>query len=376
MELDLLFFVAPAAVGGISAALAALISVTDKVVNNYGEIKIDINNGKKELVVKGGQPMLFGLSEMGIFVPSACGGRGSCGACKVTVKSDVGPVMPTELPYLEKSELENNVRLSCQIKLKQDVAIEIPEELFNVQDYAATVERIVDVTHDIKEVYCALPAGKEVNFISGQYGQFEVPPYDKIKEKTMRAYSMSSAPSDTTHLEFLIRLVPGGIVTGYVHNHLKEGQKIRLVGPFGDFHVRDTSAVMVCVAGGSGMAPFKSIFQDMIDKGTINDREIWYFFGARSKRDVFYLDWLYGLDEKYSNFHFVPALSEPQPDDNWTGPTGLITEVLDGYLKKDIDPSATREGYLCGSPGMLDACMKVMGDNDMKSEDIFFDKFA
>lgn len=376
MNMDMLFFVAPAAIGGISAGLAALISVTDKIVNNYGDIKIDINNGKKELTVKGGQPMLFGLAGEGIFVPSACGGRGSCGACKVKVKSDVGPVMPTEVPYLTKEELADDIRLSCQIKLKQDVDIEIPEELFNVQEFQATVERIRDVTHDIKEVYCALPEGKEVTFTSGQYGQFEVPPYGKVKERTMRAYSMSSAPSDSKHLEFLIRLVPGGIVTTYVHEHLKEGQKIRLVGPFGDFYVRDTDAQMICVAGGSGMAPFKSIFQDMIDHGTLNNRDIWYFFGARTKKDVYYLDWLYKLDEENERFHFVPALSEPQPEDEWDGPTGLITEVLDSYLKNTISQETPKEGYLCGSPGMLDACMKVMGDNEMQPENIYFDKFA
>lgn len=376
MNMDMLFFVAPAAIGGISAGLAALISVTDKIVNNYGDIKIDINKGKKELTVKGGQPMLFGLAGEGIFVPSACGGRGSCGACKVKVKSDVGPVMPTEVPYLTKEELADDIRLSCQIKLKQDVDIEIPEELFNVQEFQATVERIRDVTHDIKEVYCALPEGKEVTFTSGQYGQFEVPPYGKVKERTMRAYSMSSAPSDSKHLEFLIRLVPGGIVTTYVHEHLKEGQKIRLVGPFGDFYVRDTDAQMICVAGGSGMAPFKSIFQDMIDHGTLNNRDIWYFFGARTKKDVYYLDWLYKLDEENERFHFVPALSEPQPEDEWDGPTGLITEVLDSYLKNTISQETPKEGYLCGSPGMLDACMKVMGDNEMQPENIYFDKFA
>ncbi len=374
--MDMIFFIAPAAIGGISAALAALISITDKIVNNYGEIKIDINKGKKELTVTGGQPMLFGLSEHGIFIPSACGGRGSCGACKVTVHSDVGPLMPTEVPYLTDEEMKNNVRLSCQIKLKQDLEIEIPDELFYVQEYTTVIEKITDVTHDIKEVLCKLPEGKEITFVSGQYGQFEAPPYDKVKDPTMRAYSMSSAPSDKKHVEFLIRLVPGGIVTGYVHQHLKEGQKIRVVGPFGDFQVRDTDAQMICVAGGSGMAPFKSIFQDMIDKGTLNDREIWYFFGARSKRDVFYLEWLYKLDEENENFHFIPALSEPQPEDNWTGPTGLITEVLDGYLKNTISQDKSKEGYLCGSPGMLDACMKVMSDNNMSADDIFFDKFA
>ncbi len=370
------YFTAPLAVGAISAALAALISVTDKIVNNYGDIDVAINDGKKELTIKGGQPLLFGLAEEGIFIPSACGGRGSCGTCKVQVSTDIGPVMPTELPFLEKKELEEGIRLSCQIKLKQPLSIAIPEELFNVRDYIGIVERINDVTHDIKEVYVKLPDDTDVTFVSGQYGQFEVPPYDKVKEATMRAYSMSSPPSDTKHLEFLIRLVPGGIVTTYVHTNLQEGQKIRVVGPFGDFYVRDTDMAMICVAGGSGMAPFKSIFQNRIDDGTINDRDIWYFFGARTKKDLFYLDWLYELDRTYERFHFIPALSEPQAEDEWDGPTGLITEVLGSYLQETIPTEQAKEGYLCGSPGMLDACMAVMQQHKMDPERIYFDKFA
>jgi len=368
--------VAPLSIAGISAVLGALISITDKIVNNYGDLVIDINQGKRQLDIKGGAPLLTTLSESGIFVPSACGGRGSCGACKVKVLTDVGPHLPTETPYLEKEEIEENVRLSCQIKCKENMEIEIPEALFNVRQYEATVERIRDVTHDIKEVYVALPEGEEVSFVCGQYGQFEVPPYDKVKSPTQRAYSMSSPPSDKNHLEFLIRLVPGGIVTSYVHEHLQEGQKINVIAPFGEFNVKDTGATMICVAGGSGMAPFKGIFQDMIENGEIETREIWYFFGARTKNDMFYLDWLNELDEKYEKFHFVPALSEPQPEDDWNGPTGLITEVLANYLDSKIGREQPLEGYLCGSPGMLDACMAVMRKFEMSEDKIYFDKFA
>lgn len=369
-------FVAPLSIAGISAVLGALISITDKIVNNYGDLVIDINGGKRQLDIKGGAPLLQTLAESGIFVPSACGGRGSCGACKVKVLSDVGPHLPTETPYLEKEELEQNVRLSCQIKVKENLEIEIPEALFNVQQFEGTVERIRDVTHDIKEVYVKLPEGKEVSFVCGQYGQVEVPPYGKVKSPTQRAYSMSSPPSDKNHLEFLIRLVPGGIVTSYVHEHLEEGQKMRVIAPFGEFNVKDTGATMICVAGGSGMAPFKGIFQHMIETGEIETREIWYFFGARTKNDMFYLDWLYSLDEKYEKFHFVPALSEPQEEDEWTGPTGLITEVLAEYLTDKISRENELEGYLCGSPGMLDACMAVMRKFEMSEEKIYFDKFA
>jgi len=366
---------APVSLGIISALLGALISITDSVVNNYGEVDISINKGKKDLKVKGGSPLLLSLAEKDIFVPSACGGRGSCGACKVQVLSDVGPHLPTEIPYLTKEEIAQNVRLSCQIKLKAPIEIQIPEALFNIRKLKTKVRKIVDVTHDIKEVLLEMPEGVELPYEPGQYGQFEVPPYDKIKEPTQRAYSFSSNPNDKKHLEFLIRLVPGGIVTSYVHQHLKEGDTINVVAPVGDFEVRKTGAQMICVAGGSGMAPFKSIFNHMVDTGEINEREVWYFFGARTTKDLFYLDWLNGLQEKYKKFHFIAALSEPQAGDGWTGETGLITDVLHKYLTTIISPG-DKEGYLCGSPGMLDACMMVMRKNEMKEEKIYFDKFA
>jgi Na+-transporting NADH:ubiquinone oxidoreductase subunit F len=366
---------APASLGIISALLGALISITDSVVNNYGEVDISINKGKKDLKVKGGSPLLLSLAEKDIFVPSACGGRGSCGACKVQVLSDVGPHLPTEIPYLTKEEISQNVRLSCQIKLKAPIDIQIPEALFNIRKLKTKVKKIVDVTHDIKEVLLEMPEGTDLPYAPGQYGQFEVPPYDKIKEPTQRAYSFSSNPNDKKHLEFLIRLVPGGIVTTYVHQHLKEGDTINVVAPVGDFEVHKTGAQMICVAGGSGMAPFKSIFNHMVDTGEINEREVWYFFGARTTKDLFYLDWLNGLQEKYEKFHFIAALSEPQEGDGWTGETGLITDVLHKYLTTIITPGE-KEGYLCGSPGMLDACMMVMRKNNMQEEKIYFDKFA
>ena len=374
--MDLAYFIAPIAISSISALLAALVSVTDKIVNNYGEVVVNINEGSKELDVQGGGNMLVTLAESGIFIPSACGGRGSCGECKVKVTSDIGPHLPTELPYLSQEEIKENVHLSCQVKLKENVDIEIPEYLFNIEQYVGTIEKIRDVTHDIKEVLIALPEDAEVNFRAGQYGQIEIPPYGKVKEKTSRAYSMASSPNNKNHLEFLVRLVPGGIVTSYVHEHLKEGEKMNVVAPFGEFYVRDTDAQMICVAGGSGMAPFKGIFQYRIEEDLMDKRDIWYFFGARTSKDMFYLDWLWELDEKYERFHFVPALSEPEEGSDWRGATGLITEVLDDYLQNTISTDIEKEGYLCGSPGMLDACMDVMRKHDMPEEKIYFDKFA
>jgi Na+-transporting NADH:ubiquinone oxidoreductase subunit F len=269
-----------------------------------------------------------------------------------------------------------NVRLACQVKVKADIKVQIPEELFNIKKLQCVVEKITNVTYDIREVLLKMPEGTDLTYLSGNYGQFEVPKYGDLKEPTARGYSFASNPQNKTHLEFLIRLVPGGAVTTYVHNHLKVGEKINIIAPIGDFYVRDTEAAMICVAGGSGMAPFKSIFNDMIAKGTMGKRPIWYFFGARTTKDMYYLDWLWSLDKEYENFHFVPALSEPQPGEKWDGATGLITNVLDSYLVDKIPDSVPKEGYLCGSPGMLDACMVVMRKNKMTEDKIYFDKFA
>ena len=368
------FFVAPLTIAGVSAVLAALIAVVDRIVNNYGEVKIDINEGKKELTVKGGEPLLSLLSSEGIFLPSACGGRGSCGACKCNVRSDIGPHLPTETPYLTDQEIQEQIRLSCQIKVKTDLDIQIPDELFNVRQFQGKVLKIKDLTYDIKEVLFDL-GEEEINFTSGMYVQLVVPPYAKVKGTTQRAYSMSSRPLDKNRVEVLVRLVPGGIATTYVHEHLKEGDMMDLIGPFGDFRIQNTDALMLFVAGGSGMAPFKSILHDLIDKGE-TEREIWYFFGARSLRDMFYMEEMKALEEKLPNFHFVAALSEPQTEDNWTGDTGLITDVLDRYIKDTIGQDREMEGYLCGSPGMIDACNNVMTNNKIPLERIFYDKFA
>jgi Na+-transporting NADH:ubiquinone oxidoreductase subunit F len=368
------FLIAPLTIACISGVLAALIALIDKVVNNYGECKIDINEGTKVETVNGGDHLLSLLSTKGIFLPSACGGKGSCGACKCQVTTDVGPHLPTETPYLTKEEMADNVRLACQIKVKSDLSIHIPEELFNVKQFNATVLSIKDLTYDIKEVVFDL--GEEsITFHSGMYVQIVVPPYAKVKGSTQRAYSMSSRPLDHNKVELLIRLVPGGIATTYVHENLKEGDKMGLIGPFGDFRRSSTDSIMLCVAGGSGMAPFKSILHDMIDSNVTN-RDVWYFFGARSLRDMFYMDEMRALEKENSWFHFVPALSEPMEEDNWTGETGLITDVLDRFIKDSIGVEKDLEGYLCGSPGMINACNNVMTNNGIPIEKIYYDSFA
>jgi len=357
---------------GITTALALLLVLMDKVINNYGEVEVDINSGKKKLKVKGGAPLLFTLAENKIFVPSACGGRGSCGMCKVKVLSDVGPILPTEEPYLSPDERERGVRLSCQIKVKKDISIELPEWMLSVNKFRAVVERITSLTHDIKELKLKLLEPEEIEFKAGQYVQLIIPPYGKASESVMRAYSISSPPSQNDAIELIIRKVPGGIATTYIFEHMEEGEKIEFVGPVGEFYLRPTNARIIAIAGGSGMAPIKSIIMDMYEKGI--EREIYFFFGARSKADLFHLDCYDELQKKYPYLHFVPALSDPKPEDEWDGEVGLVTEVAEKYLKSL--PPADQEGYLCGSPGMISACVKLLTRYGVDESRIYYDKFA
>lgn len=358
-----------AAISGIATFLAILMMVADATIANYGEVNIRIND-EKEVKVKGGRPLLSSLMEQKIFIPSACGGRGSCGLCKVKVLSDVGNYLPTELPWITEEEKKENIRLSCQLKLKKDIAIQIPEELFNVKEYRCTVSSLRNLTYDIKEVKLKLIEPEVINFKAGQYIQFEVPIYELTREQVYRAYSIASPPSSKNEIELEIRLVPNGICTTYVFQYLKEGDEIIVNGPYGEFYLRDSEHDIVFIAGGSGMAPIKSMLLDMAEK-RIN-RKVTYFFGARSLRDLFLVDKMKELEASLPNFRFIPALSEPKPEDNWKGETGLITEVIDRHISsgKNID------AYLCGSPGMIDASVKVLTSRGVPEDRIYYDKFA
>lgn len=359
-------------VGSITAVgviLAILMVVADATIANYGEVKITIND-EKEYTVEGGRPLLQTLSSEQIFIPSACGGRGSCGLCKVKAVEGFGQYLPTELPWISEEEMEENIRLSCQIKVKNDLKIEIPEELFNVKEFTGKVDRIRDLTHDIKELTISLIEPKEIEMTAGQFIQLQVPPYELTDEPVYRAYSMSNPPSDKTKVEVEVRLVPNGICTTYVHQYLQEGEEVTFNGPYGDFFLRDTEREIYMIAGGSGNAPIKAILLDMLDKGI--NRKTKYFFGARSKRDLFLVEEMRELEKKLPDFTYIPALSDPLPEDDWDGETGLITDVLDKYLENGDN----KEAYLCGSPGMIDACVNVLTKNGVPEELIFYDKFA
>lgn len=356
-------------VTGIATLLAVLIVIADKFLNDYGKCNIDINDGDKKLEVEGGQSLLSSLAANKIFIPSACGGKATCGLCKVKVTEGAGPLLPTEEPYLSSQERNDGVRLSCQVKIKKDIRIQIPEDYFNIKQFAATVVSINDMTHDIKEFRFKMDEPDTIDFKAGQYMQIETKPYAKIKEKAIRAYSISSLPSDNGFIDLIVRKVPGGICTTYMHEYLKAGDKVSMTGPQGEFYRRDDSESYVFMAGGSGLAPIKSIIMDIIEKGL--DREMFFFFGAVTKKDLYYTDVFEELEKKYPKFKYVPALSKPLPEDNWEGETGLVTDVMLKYVKS----GEGKHAYLCGSPGMINACIKALTGISFQEEKIYYDKF-
>ncbi|MGI6707171.1 MAG: NADH:ubiquinone reductase (Na(+)-transporting) subunit F [Clostridia bacterium] len=358
-----------AIMSGIGVFLAAVLVVADRYLNAYGECTITINEGTKELKVNGGSSLLTTLMENEIFIPSACGGRGSCGLCKIQVTAGAGPLLPTEVPYLTPEEIQEGVRLACQVKVREDLEVTIPEELFSIREYVATVTSIRDLTHDIKGLRIRLPEGEAIHFRAGQYVQIRTPLYGNVEEEVYRAYSLASSEKVHDEIELIIRRVPHGICTTYVFDYLKEGDPIVFNGPYGDFYLRDTDKEIIFMAGGSGLAPIKSMLYKMREDGI--ERKATFFFGCVAKRDLYHLEEMMQLEKELADFRFIPALSNPRPEDEWDGETGLITEVVDRYIPERTDA----EAYLCGSPGMIDACLEVLHRKGIGDDSIFFDKF-
>lgn len=361
----------------LTAVLASIMVIADKTIASYGEMDILVNNEKK-LTVEGGKPLLSTLKDHGIFIPSACGGKGSCGLCKVRVNSGAGEYLPTELPYISREEKKDNIRLSCQVKVKKPFEIIIPKELFSIRQFETEVISIYDLTHDIKQVTLRIKDDGKISFQAGQFIQFEVPPYDMIEDPVYRAYSISSSPSENNTIELEIRYVPEGLCTTFVHKHLKVGDEVTINGPYGDFYLRDSMRDIVFIAGGSGMAPIKSMLLDMKEKN--NTRNAVYFFGARAKKDLFLLSEMKRLETELHNFKFIPSLSNPNDNDDWNGEIGIITNTIEKYIgrhKKSEGSENGKECYLCGSPGMINACVDVLINKcGIEKDLIFYDKFS
>jgi Na+-transporting NADH:ubiquinone oxidoreductase subunit F len=367
MLTDILISVAFLTACGLT--LAALLALAERYILNYGEVAIDINDGAKRLTAPGGGTLLAALADHDIFLPSACGGRGTCAYCKVRVLEGGGTPGPVEAPYLTEDEVREQVRLSCQVKLRNDVRIAIPEALFSIRRFRGHVAHKRPLTGDIVELRIALDEPGEIEFVAGQYIQLESQAYGG-REPVMRAYSISSPPSAKKTLETVIRLVPDGICTTWVFEVLKEGDAVSLSGPYGEFRLSDSERPCLFIAGGSGMAPIWSLLRDMREKG--DRRPVTYFFGALTQADLFYVDELRALEKDMEEFRFVPALSNEPDDSDWSGERGLITDVL----ARRVPDMSGHEAYLCGSPGMIDAAIATLKKGGMPEDRIFYDKFA
>ena len=366
MVLEIL--VAVAVVSSIGTGLAALLSICEHFLANYGPCEIQIND-ERNITVKGGKDLLSMLVAEKIFIPSACGGRGTCGLCKLKVLEGAGPLLPTEMPYLSKEEIESNVRLSCQVKVRNNLSIDIPPELFAAGEYVCKCAEIVDLTHDMKQFRFELVEPKQIDYIPGQYIQLLTPVYKKGIEEVYRAYSISSDPMEKNSIETIIRLVPGGICTTYCFEYLKVGDEVMLNGPYGDFRLSETDVPIIFIAGGSGMAPIKCILHYM--KNTTNNRKAVYYFGANKVNELFLLDQMKEFESDLADFRFVPVVAGPKENENWDGEVGLVTEAV----QRDLANASEYEAYLCGSPGMIDAATKVLLALGIREQNIFFDKF-
>lgn len=357
-----------AVISGISGILALLLSIANRTIGDYGEKKLIINQ-EKEYTVDGGDSLLSTLVSEEIFIPSACGGKGSCGYCKVHVVSGGGQFLPTEAGYVSPEEQAEGVRLSCQLKVKEDIEIKIPEELFNVRQYVYTVTKLESVTPKIKHLRLELPKDKEISFRPGQYIQILTPQYKGSDEEVYRAYSISSAPSDNQAVELFIGYVPEGICTTFIHQHLKLNDQLTVVGPFGDFYYHHNDRDMIMVAVGTGMAPIMSILRYMREEKI--DRKVTFYFGARSGEDLYMMDTLKEMEKDMPNFELVCCLSRPKEEDNWTEDKGRVTDLIEKYVEDGSD----KEAYLCGSPKVIDAVVDSLKAKGMPEAHIYFDKF-
>ncbi len=391
----------------VIALVFVIIGAKSKLVAE-GDVEILINNEKK-IHVPVGSKLLTALADNGLFVSSACGGGGTCGQCKVKVHSGGGEILPTELGHISKREAAHGERLSCQVSVKHDMNIEVEDEVFGIKKWECTVKSNHNVATFIKELVLELPAGEEINYRAGGFIQIECPPHvdkyidfiveqkfrddwDKfnlwrfvsdVKESTMRAYSMASYPEEK-EIMLNVRIatpppgasdsVPPGIMSSYIFN-LAPGDKCIISGPYGEFYAKETDAEMVFVGGGAGMAPMRSHIFDQLRR-LKSKRKMTFWYGARSKREMFYVEDFDMLAKENDNFEWHVALSDSLPEDNWTGYTGFIHNVLfEEYLKNHSAPEDC-EFYLCGPPMMNSAVIKMLLDNGVEPENIMLDDFG
>lgn len=391
-------------------SLVGILLLLEARVVIKGDRTVVINDDtENSLRVPQGTTLLSALVSNDVLLPSACGGKGSCGTCKCKVEAGGRNVLPTELSHLSRRELLDNVRIACQVKVKEDMKIRVPDEIFSIKKYRCTVVSNDNVASFIKELVLKIENEETLDFSAGAYIQIDIPEYDlsyrqmdvkpkyrevwdkfnlwelhaRAEEPVNRAYSLANPPAENKLLKFTVRIAtpppgmaqaPPGIGSSYIFN-LKPGEPVVLSGPYGEFFVKDSAREMCFIGGGAGMAPLRSQIRDQILRVKTR-RKMTFWYGARSRQEMFYEEEFRELESHHSNFSFHVALSDPLPDEKWEGMTGFIHQcLLDHYLSSHEDP-AEIEYYLCGPPPMLKACLKMLDNLGVEPEMIAFDDFG
>ena len=390
--------------------LTVLLLIVKARLSPGGTIKVGINHDEdKTLEVQAGGTLLGTLASNGIFIPSACGGKGTCGVCRCRVSSGGGALLPTEVSHITPKEARDGVRLACQVRVKENLEIELPPEVFDVQRWTCRVRSNHNVATFIKELILELPEGEEVPFHAGGYIQIECPPHvanytdyvieeeyredwdkldmwrfvSKVDDEVVRAYSMANYPDEKGVIMLNVRIasppprqpdLPPGQLSSWIFD-LKPCDEVVISGPFGEFFARETDNEMCFIGGGAGMAPMRSHIFDQFRR-LHTDRKVTFWYGARSLREAFYVEDFDAIDRENENFSWYLALSEPVPEDRWAGHVGFIHQVLyDNYLKDHSAPEDI-EYYLCGPPMMIAACKKMLDELGVEPENIMFDDFG
>ena len=397
----------------VTLLLVIVLLVAKSKLVPSGNVKLTIN-GEKEAEVPIGGTLLSTLQGENIYLSSACGGSGSCGQCRCRVVEGGGEILPTETGFFSRKEQKEHWRLACQTKVKEDMQVIVPESVFGVKEWECEVVSNRNLSTFIKEFVVKLPEGEVMNFQSGSYAQITIPPYDikyadyDIDEKfrgdwdhfdmwsltckndteTIRAYSMANYPAEGNIITLNVRIatppmdrathkwlpVSPGISSSYIFS-LKPGDKVRMSGPYGDFHIQDTDAEMLYIGGGAGMAPLRAQILHLF-RTLHTGRKVSYWYGARSKKEIFYEEDFREIEKQFPNFSFHIALSDPQPEDNWTGYVGFIHQVIyDNYLK-DHDAPEDIEYYMCGPGPMANAVKVMLEDLGVPRSQLFFDDFG